>query len=394
MLTKFHKIMLALLVVQVGLVFFVLSRGDDAVTLTEQPLLAGFDVAKVSRVQVHGTSKDGKPIDLVKRGEAWVLASHFDYPVLATKVTDVLTPIGKMAAAEPVATNKSRHKQLKVADDDFERKLVMSIEGGKDVTLYIGSSAGARKTAVRLGGDDRIYGVTGVTAFAAGTEARQWVDTKYSDVPPAEIAKVTITRPAGLQGGGTVEIMKGPPPGAGSGGSGSGSGSGAGSAGSGAGVPPPEATTDVITATIDGAPLALAAGETIDPDAVQRIISAVASIIGDGPADPKRDASAPNATITIERKATGATSVAPVVLDVIVDGDNYWVHQKGSDKAVLVPKSRLSEVMGVARDKLVKKPEAPGTGSGSAAPQGLPPGLDLPSNIPPHMIPPGMPPGR
>ena len=52
MLTRFHKIMLALLVVQVGLVFFVLSRGDDAVTLTEQPLLAGFDVAKVSRLSL------------------------------------------------------------------------------------------------------------------------------------------------------------------------------------------------------------------------------------------------------------------------------------------------------------------------------------------------------
>ena len=119
---------------------------------------------------------------LVKRDTSWVLASGFDYPVEQTKVTDVLSPIAKLAAAAPIATQASRHKQLHVADDDFERKLVITADG-KDLTLFIGGFAGTRRTAVRIGGDDRVYAVAGLSASTAGSEARQWIDTAYVKVP-------------------------------------------------------------------------------------------------------------------------------------------------------------------------------------------------------------------
>src|SRR4051812_35524863 len=122
MLTRFHKILIGLLVLQLGLVALTALRHDDAAPIKEQPLLAGFDAAKVTRLQVFAAGS-AKPIDLARRDASWVLASHYDYPVDATKVTDVLTPIAKMAAAAPLSTQKSRHGQLHVADTDFERKL-------------------------------------------------------------------------------------------------------------------------------------------------------------------------------------------------------------------------------------------------------------------------------
>jgi hypothetical protein len=57
------------------LVAFVLTRGGDA-TLVEQPLLAGFDSATVTRLQLFGESPSPRS-SLVKRGADWVLASHF-----------------------------------------------------------------------------------------------------------------------------------------------------------------------------------------------------------------------------------------------------------------------------------------------------------------------------
>src|SRR6185436_8164322 len=193
MLTKFHKILLGLLEAQLVLVVIVLTRSDDSQSLKEHALIPGFDVAKVTRVQVSSSGEGAKTVDLVKRDAGWVVASAFDYPGDQTKLSDALTPIGKLSAAAPIATQSGRHKQLHVADDDFERKLVITRDG-KDITLLIGSSVGSRRAAVRIGGDVNVYGVTGISSSQVGGEARLWVDPTYLKIPSAEIAQVTIQR--------------------------------------------------------------------------------------------------------------------------------------------------------------------------------------------------------
>ncbi|HEX7839109.1 MAG TPA: DUF4340 domain-containing protein, partial [Kofleriaceae bacterium] len=229
MLTRFHKILIAALAVQLVLAVIVLTRGNDSAALKQHPILAGFDAAKVTRLQVlAGDSGNqeaakpeaAKPIDLVKRDAGWVLASGFDYPVESAKVTDVLSPIAKLAAAAPIATQASRHKQLRVADTDFERKLVITA-GGQDLTLYIGAPAGARRTAVRVGGDDKVYAVSGITASVIGGEPRQWIDPNYVKIPRDQVGKLVVQRD-----GQTVELSRSAPPSPAGAGSGSGAGSG------------------------------------------------------------------------------------------------------------------------------------------------------------------------
>jgi hypothetical protein len=374
MLTRFHKILIAALAIQLVLIVIVMTGGDDTAALKERPIMPKFDAAKVTRLQVFASEagkpgEAGKPIDLVKRDAAWVLASAFDYPVDQTKVTDALSPIAKLTAAAPIATQASRHKQLHVADTDFERKLVITADG-KDMTLYIGGSAGARRTAVRIGGDDKVFGVTGISAASVGSEPRQWVDASYVKIAREDIAKVVIQR----DGKATELARAAPSPPAGSGsGSSAGSGAGSGSA-AGSAVPPPSPpAAEHWTAMIAGAPITFAAGESLDESAIDRLVGQVATIELASPADPKRDASKPTATITIERKASGTATPAPVVIDVIADGNSYWVHDRSLARAILVDKARLDDVLGVERDKLVKKPPppppapSPGVGSGSAA---------------------------
>jgi len=368
MLTRFHKILIAVLAVQLVLVAVVVLRGSDVAPLKEHVLVSGFDVAKVTRVQIF-SGADAKPVDLVKRDSNWVLASGFDYPVDGAKVTELLMPIPKLTAAAPMATSTGRHKQLHVADGDFERKLVITSDG-KDLTLFIGTGAGLRRTAIRLGGQDNVFAVIGLSVASASADVRQWVDPAYLKIPTSEITQVVISRD-----GKTVElahVLPTPAPGAGSGsaaGSGAEAGSGAGSGSSAAPV------AESWSATLGGAPIALAAGESLDTAAIERLIGQVATIDLSAPADPKRDASKPTATITIERKPAGATSAAPIVVDVVADGTSYWVHDRSSSRAALVDKNRLDDVLNAGRDKLVKKPPppppplapAPGAGSGAAA---------------------------
>lgn len=375
MLTRFHKILIGLLVAQVVLAVIVLSRGDDRAAHKEHPLFASFDAAKVTRVQVFG-DKPGDKIDVAKRGAGWVLASGFDYPADGSKLGDALSPIAKLTAGEPITTQASRHKQLHVADDDFTRKLVMTVDG-KDVTMYIGGPAGVRRTAVRLAGSDDVYAVAGITAASLSVEPRQWVDPTYVKVAQADIAKIVIQRD-----GQSVELSKlaapTPPPAAGS------------DAGSAA---PPAA--EHWTATIGGAPIALGKDESIDEPAITRIVDEVASIDLTAPADAKRDASHPTATITIEHKPGTAGAAAPTVVDLIVDGTSVWVHDRASQRAVLAEKFRLDAALTVDRDKLVKKPPPPAAKGAPTAAGGLPPGVQLPPGmeLPPGVqIPPAGPP--
>lgn len=366
MLTKFHKILIGALVVQVLLAVLLLARSKPTGAAKEQPVVAGFDAAKVTRVQIFADNADKAAIDLAKRGAAWALASHFDQPVEATKVTDALAPIAKLSAATPVATQAARHIQLQVADKTFARKVILSQDGGKDLVLFVGQGAGARRTAVRLGGDDRVWGVTGVSSSTFGDTPSQWIDSTYFKATAADIAKLTIQRE-----GKTVELERVPAPAP------AGSAAGSGSA---------AAPAETWQVKIDGAPVVLAKGETLDTAAIDARLADLSTIDMRQPGDPKRDASKPTATITIQRKATGtAAAPAPDVLEVIADGDkDYWVHVKGQPRAALVDMPRLRSVVTTDRDSLVKKPEppAPPGGPGSAA---MPPDFGMP---PPGLAPP------
>lgn len=369
-LTRFHKVLIGLFVAQLALVAIVLVFGGEPAPVRDAPLMAGFDADKVSRVRVFANGGEKPAVEVIKRGAAWVVASHFDYPADAVKIKNALASFGKIAAGEPIATAASRHKQLRVAANDFERKIVLDVEGsGQETTIYTGSGTGARRLALRLGGD-AVYSATGVVP--PSSEPSAYVTTKYVDVPKADIAKLVVDRGARKI---EIERVTAPStpapatPAAGSGSAGSAAGLGSGSAAgadpiaAGAGSDAAAAAPDTWKIAIDGAPVTLAAGESIDTDAIDRLLGQAGAIDLRAPADPKRDASAPFATVTIHKQAGGP----PLVLQVLAEGESsYWVRQQGNDRAILVDKYQLGELVPVERDKLVKKPAA-AAGSGSAA---------------------------
>lgn len=315
MLTRFHKILIALLAVQLVLAVVMLVRGDAHAVEKPRPLLAGFDAAKVTRVQVATADKT---VDLVKKQGTWVVASAFDYPVEETRITDLLSQIAKLSVAAPIATHDRRHKQLGVADADFVRKVTITADG-KDTTLFVGNNAGLRRTALRLAGDVRVFVASGLSAWSIGSEPRDWVNTTYASTPKEEIARVVIEK-----NGTTTELKK---------------------------------DGDKWTT-----PLTLAKGEAIDHDKIAKLVGDVATIELSAPADPKRDASKPMATITIEKQPKDNATPAPIVYEVIADVAGYWVKVRGADRAVLVDKARLEDVLGIERTELVKKTEPPTSG--------------------------------
>jgi len=331
--TRLNKILLAALAVQLVLAIVMLGRDHGAPVARLAAVAPDLDAAQVTRVQIfdrreRGATGAAKPaVDLQKAGDGWTLASHFAYPADPSKVTTLLSNLAAMKARGPMATSAARHVQLGVADDVYERKVVLTTPAGER-TFFVGQSAGGRRTALRKGGDARVYAVGGVSAYTIDATPRGWVTTDYVTVAKDDVAALEVKTDKG-----TIAVER---------------------AGGG------------WTLALNGAPATLAAGESVDTAKVDGLLAKLTTLTLAEPADPARDASHPTATITLRLEPpapaadadAGVAASAPPqerVLDVLADGDRYWVRERGNPRAVLVDKAQLAGVVDLTRDGVVTK---------------------------------------
>ena len=378
-MNKPNRILLGVLAVQIVLVLLVrLGREDTSVGKLE-PILPALAADEVDRVRVFDRTAPapegeaaapakGKPgeapsVDLVKKNGAWVLASHFEYPVDAAKVTDLLDKIAGMRSRGPLASGAARRKQLEVADDSYQRKVIVT-SGGKDTTFFVGGSAGSNQTSVRLAGQDAIHGVTGLTAFGIGERASAWVDGAYVDVPDDRITALDI-----VNAGGSFHFER-------------------------------AADGGDWKVSVGGQPLTPPAGMEINKAEITKLVNKASKIYLAEPGDPKRAIDKPLATVTLHVKPeaaeppapeagkdAGATEAAPsqaaeqrvVEIAAADQKDRSYVREKGRDVAALVEALTLTDLVEVNRERLLakqgdKKAEAPAPGE--LPMEGLPPGID------------------
>ncbi len=368
MLTRFHKILGALLVLQLVLLV-VLRMGSGAATLEpDRPVLAGFDPATVTRIQVFGAGSTKVDVDLVKKDTGWFVASAWDFPATTARITEALEPLKTMAAGTPTTSTAANYAQLKVSDTDFERKVIITA-GGKDITLLMGSQRN-RRTSIRVNGSADVLAASNLNAFAFAVAPRQWVETKYLDIPRDDVARVEITK------GAETFVFERPAPAA----------AGSGSA---TPVPPP---TEGWTALVNGAAVTPGPGEVLDTSQIEKLVGDATAFDLAQPADPNQKA-APAFTIIVERKGATTGAQPEETIDVAkVSDTQYWVHRRGDKTAILVDASQVSDLAALAKEKLVTKNEpAPPPGGGMQLPPGmeLPPGMQLPEGmeLPPGMMP-------
>ena len=379
-MNKLNRILLGVLAAQIALVLIFQLRGEDTTIGKLEPILPAFARDKVDRVRVFDrtarapegeadqpASPKGKPgdkpsVDLVKKGSAWVLASHFDYPVSADKVTDLLDKIDGMRTRGAIASGAAREKQLEVADDSYQRKVIVT-SGGKDTTFFVGASAGSRQTSVRLAGQEAIHGVTGLSAFGVGARASAWVEGAYVDIQPDRIASFDV-----VNAGGSFHLER-------------------------------AASGDGWQVTVGGQPLVPPAGMEINKGEIEKLAGKASRIFLSEPGDPKRSIDKPLATVTLHLKpeqvpAAGADAGAAestldqgsadrVIEIAATDAkDRSYVREKGRNQAALVEALGVTDLVELTRDKLVnkigdKKAVDPGQGGPGEMPmEGLPPGFD------------------
>ena len=169
-------ILLAVLVVQLILVAIVFWPGTNEVEAGEA-LLPDIKVEQISSISIE--DHDGNLSILSRSGTEWVLSNGGDYPAKGEEIT---TAVGNLITANRnrlIASNVSSHDQLQVSDENFIRRIDLTLKDGKIFRLYIGSSPGAKTVHIRLNGEDEVYLAGNISSWDLNATPSSWVDTSY-----------------------------------------------------------------------------------------------------------------------------------------------------------------------------------------------------------------------
>ncbi|MBX2879717.1 MAG: DUF4340 domain-containing protein [Granulosicoccus sp.] len=112
-------------------------------------------------------------IELIKRNDKWVLNGNDSLPADSARLNTLLDSLINLKVGLPVASSANSREQLEVADDNYQRKLVINNDTG--TTFLLGTSPGLRKAHLRRDGSDEIYSASlPVSSIPASID--NWLD--------------------------------------------------------------------------------------------------------------------------------------------------------------------------------------------------------------------------
>lgn len=187
-----QRVLTVLLAIQLALIMILEHPFSRAAAGGGPALLPKLASVTPQRLEIAGA--DSSVVTLERRSGAWVLADPEGYPAMPGKVEKVIQDLEHLTAERPVSSDKSSHAALKVAADQFERR-VRIWAGGREAPaaeLYLGTSPGYGVTHVRVGGSDRVFEASGLSAYDVPAEAVSWIDRNLVSLPADEVTGLEI----------------------------------------------------------------------------------------------------------------------------------------------------------------------------------------------------------
>ncbi len=137
---------------------------------------------KTSEIIGLKISDGEQQVSLAKDGDEWILPEADNFPVELDKVTPFLDKLIALDNQSLVADNKTSHKRLEVASDNFVRKIDVELKGNKNTTLYVGSSPTASATHLRVSNQDSVYLNRDFRSHDANAETSNWIEAAYFEI--------------------------------------------------------------------------------------------------------------------------------------------------------------------------------------------------------------------
>lgn len=176
------SILAVVAVVQVGLAVWAFSGKTQLSGQAASSALLNFDKAQVDQVIIRG---DDKTIELSKQDGLWQTAEAF--PLDAGKMDSLLDKLAGLKYGLPVATSAESLKRFKVADDEFERRVLLKKSGDTVAELFLGTGSGVRKSHLRNVDQQAVY------VAEIGSYDLPLTDGEWQDKTVLQIAKDDVT---------------------------------------------------------------------------------------------------------------------------------------------------------------------------------------------------------
>ncbi len=153
-------------------------------------------------------SEHDRKLTLEKVNNAWQIVEKNNYPVLASKVDELLYSLKDLRIVEPKTSNKEYFKQLDlndIAESDSKALLITVADIYNDIIakVYIGKREGVRlgeeyqeHIFVRRAGEDQAWLVQGILPVT--NDFRDWVEQPLLSIIESEQVKsIEINQPSG-----------------------------------------------------------------------------------------------------------------------------------------------------------------------------------------------------
>lgn len=180
-------ILAVLLAAQLILALVLGLRGAGTAPTPDRPLLA-LEATAVDRIAIAAPDRETV---LVRDDDGWRLAGDPEIPADGAKVEALVERLSGLRKGWPVATTEGALERFQVADEAFERKIVLSQGDTALATLYLGTSPGLRRLHVRPADERAVYSVP-LAQYEVSVKPEDWEDKALLVRPAEDIVRVEL----------------------------------------------------------------------------------------------------------------------------------------------------------------------------------------------------------
>lgn len=171
--------------------------GQESNRIEPVTILDGLERSAISRITIE--AKNGDKTDkavLEKKNDDWILPKQFGYMADKSKVDKLLGTLLGLQSSRIISRGAEHREDLKVADDSFQRRVVLEA-GGVKRTMWVGSTAAGSSTCVRVDNKQETYASSDIKAWDLNARASAWLAQPYLQIQSPRLANITIEGPKG-----------------------------------------------------------------------------------------------------------------------------------------------------------------------------------------------------
>jgi hypothetical protein len=138
--------------------------------------------------QIKITDDNNNSVLIKREAQQWVLPDYYHLSVNQDQLQSLLNKVIQVNAGWAIAHSEGAAQRFFVSEKQFKRHLQLTLSDDQTADLYIGETAGLRKTYIRQGGSSDVYTIDIPTYMAPATEV-EWFN-KAVIKSPEPIVKI------------------------------------------------------------------------------------------------------------------------------------------------------------------------------------------------------------